>query len=58
MCPFRSKKKRAAKTKAWFERHRAERAAYMRKYRRKLKKAKGKGSSSVGPPGDVGATAR
>jgi hypothetical protein len=38
MCPYRSRKKRSEKTKAWFERHKAERAAYMRKYRRRLKR--------------------
>lgn len=40
MCPYLSRKKRAEKTKAWFDRHKVERAAYMRKYRRKRRRAR------------------
>lgn len=42
MCPFRSKARRRQKTGDWFERHKAERAAYMRKYRRRRRLAQKK----------------
>lgn len=41
--PYRSKRKQKAATRVstakWYKAHKADRAAYMRKYRRRLKKA-------------------
>lgn len=55
LVPYRSKRKQKAATRVstakWYKSHKAQRAAYMRKYRRRLKRSRGvRKPASAGPP--------